>query len=92
MFPSWILEIKSACNIKVSVFGAGCQTTVEQRNNRVEVKDEEGYTHGPGMLVRLQALWAYFLTQKTPANSGALCKFEEPEPALNKTSKQSGGG
>lgn len=48
------------------MFAIGCQTTVEQL--RAEVKDEDGYTHGLGILVHFQDLWAYFLAQKTPAN------------------------
>lgn len=70
------------------MFAIECQTTVEQL--KTEVKDEDGYTHGLGMLVRFQELWAYFLAQKTPANPKSSA-VEEQKPKLNKTTKQPKG-
>lgn len=54
------------------------------------MKDKEGYTHGLGMLIQLQAPRAYFLTQKTPANP-MRSTVKKHKPALNKTSKQPKG-
>lgn len=51
------------------------------------MKDKEGYTHGLGMLIQLQALRAYFLTQRTGANP-MRSTVKKLKPALNKTSKQ----
>lgn len=70
MSPSRLLESSQCVASKYKImFGLRCQTTVEQQNNREswrEVKDKEGYTHGLGMLIQLQALWEYFLMQIYP--------------------------
>lgn len=65
MSPVGYWKSQRATSKYVSMSGIRCQATVEQRKHqRAEMKDKEGYTHGLGMLIQLQALWAYFLTQK----------------------------
>lgn len=87
--PQLNIRIKTERNIKVEAsvrckMPNNCWTAKQQRG---EVKDKEGYTHGLGMLIQLQAPRAYFLTQRTRANP-MRPTVKKHKPALNKTSKQ----
>lgn len=64
--PFWILELSPCATSKCkSVLLAGRQTTVEQQNNRDEVKGKEEYVHVLGMSTDFQGLRACFPTLPT---------------------------
>lgn len=73
MSPSWLLQNQdsvshqrmSQCLVLDAKQLLNSETTESPKRGEGQ---EKGYTHGLGMLIKLTALWAYFLTQKTPAH------------------------